>query len=335
MSWFRRPVARVAINMRPVRASWGGGNQWLVQLTRFLRACGYAVSCALDGRVDVILLAHASRSNAVTFWPEEIRAYRSRHPQVRCVHRVNENDQRKGTAHMDGLQAAANAQADYTVFISQWLRDYHAARWFDARRPHTAIVNGADPRSFHPFGSALFRPEGVLRLVTHHWSDHWMKGFAVYQEIDRLIAAGELPKTELWVIGRWPTDIRWQAARTFQPVTGARLATLLRACHVYVTASQWEPGGMHFIEGAQCGLPVLYHLDGGGIVEVAARFGLGFREDIRPAIMAMRERYPALRQAVLRDAPSGDAMCLAYERVIRQVLLGRPEAGLQLVEQVT
>ena len=56
-------------------------------------------------------------------------------------------------------------------------------------------------------------------------------------------------------------------ARTAPPVGGAELAALLRKCHVYVTASQHEPGGMHFIEGLQCGLPLIFHEDGGGIPE--------------------------------------------------------------------
>jgi glycosyltransferase involved in cell wall biosynthesis len=230
---------------------------------------------------------------------------------------VNENDQRKGTDHVDRLLAGANAVADHTVFISAWLRDYHAARWFDVRRPHTVVTNGADSRTFHPIGSAELGPDDTMRLVTHHWSDNWRKGFEVYAEIDRLIADGALPGTELWVIGRWPKDLEWRAARTFGPTHGVPLARLLRSCHVYVTASQWEPGGMHFIEGAQCGLPVLYHEDGGGIVEVAKAFGIGFRDDVRAAVLAMREHYAALRDAVLAQAPSGNAMCEAYARLVQ------------------
>ena len=87
---------------------------------------------------------------------------------------------------------------------------------------------------------------------------------------------------------------------------------------MYVTASRWEAGGMHAIEGIQCGLPLLYHVDGGGVAEIGQRFGLGFREDIRAAILEMRERYAELRRRVLADPPSGDRMCLDYWRVIQE-----------------
>ena len=75
---------------------------------------------------------------------------------------------------------------------------------------------------------------------------------------------------------------------------------------------------MHHIEGVQCGLPVLYHVNGGGIVEVARKFGVGFDGNVRSAILEMRERYSELRRAVRQHAPSGDAMCAAYEQAIEQ-----------------
>jgi len=181
------------------------------------------------------------------------------------------------------------------------------------------ILNGADPRVFDPAGSAELNGGETMRIVTHHWSDNPMKGFDVYEEVDRLIAVGELPGTELWVVGRWPKAIEWQAARTFPPATGRELADLLRQCHVYLTASRWEPGGMHHVEGAQCGLPVLYHEDGGGIVELASRYGIGFRDDVGGAIAEMREHYPELRARVLEHAPNGDAMAAEYRELVAQL----------------
>lgn len=320
------PVARVAINMRATSSPWGGGNQWLVQMTRCLSARGWAVSDNLDGVVDAVVMVDPRVSGRITFGPDEIRDYRRRWPDVVCLHRINECDARKSTTVMDGLLAEANVVADFTVFVSEWLRDYHATRWFDRSRPHAVIRNGADPAVFHPFGAVPFEPGAPFRLVTHHWSDNWNKGFDVYREIDGLIAAGRLPSTELWVIGRWPSEIRWQAARTHGPATGTALATLLRQCHAYLTASRWEPGPMHPVEGAQCGLPVVYHQDGGGLVESSRWYGVPFRDDVRAAILEARERWPELRTHVLEHAPSGDAMCVDYARQLQR-LCGARTAG--------
>jgi len=321
-------IGRVAINMRPARSAWGGGSQWVAQITRYLADRRYDVGFELRDDVDWIVLVDPRPGGLVTFGPEDIARHRARRPASRCLHRVNENDARKGTDGVDRLLAEANRVADDTVFVSRWLRDYHAQRWFDTRRPHAVIPNAADPRVFHPVGSTRFQPGGVLRVVTHHWSDNWRKGFAVYQTIDRLIASGDLKDTELWVIGRWPRDLQWTAARTFEPTHGAALADLLRQCHVYVTASLSEPGGMHFVEGAQCGLPLLYHEDGGGTPEVGERFGIGFRDDVAGAVHAMRVRYDELRRAVLERAPSGDAMCEAYtQRIQSGIAVARDAAA--------
>ena len=314
-------TATIATNLRPMPGPWGGGNQWAAQLVGALEAHGYRVRFRLDEPVDLVLLADPRRSGTTTFDVADLERYLAAHPSTVVVHRVNENDQRKGTATMDGLLAAANRLADHTVFISAWLHAYHAARWFPPPKPYSIIINGADTRIFHPIGRAPYLRDGPLRLVTHHWSDNAMKGFGVYETLDRMIADGELRDTELWVIGRWPAGIRWRAARTFGPVHGRRLAELLRRCHAYVTASVWEPGGMHFIEGAQCGLPVLYHRDGGGIVEVAERFGVAFADDLASAVETLRGRIDALRAAVLTDAPSGDRMCADYLRVIQRAIV--------------
>ncbi len=314
-------VARVAMNLKPVYSSWGGGNQWLTQVARFLRASGYAVRFNLREEADCLLLTHFGLTGKTSFSLEELKDYLSRRPETRVIHRVNDNDVRKQTGEMDKRLAAYDALAHHTVFISQWLRDYHAERWFDVTKPHSVIINGAETAVFHPVGSVQWQPGEPFRLVTHHWSDNWLKGFKVYEEVDRLIAEGRLPGVELWVVGRWPKEIQWRAARTFAPVNGEPLARLLRQCHAYLTASLWEPGGMHFIEGVQCGLPVAYHEDGGGIVEVASRYGVGFREQPGEAIHELRARYSAFREAAVASPPSGDEMVLAYRRLVQRQLV--------------
>jgi glycosyltransferase involved in cell wall biosynthesis len=318
-----RPRARVAINLAPRRGPYGGGNQFVRQLTDHLRATGYAVTSGLDEGTDCALVVDA-RPELATFGVDDVAQLKRLRPGLVCVHRVNECDARKGTAHMDALLARANGVADHTVFVSAWLRDYHVERWFDRGRPHSVIVPGADPRVFHPLGPRP--PDGTFRVGTHHWSDHPMKGFAAYAEVDRLIARGELAGFELRVIGRWPAGMTWQAARLVGPLSGTRLADELRQCHAYVTASLWEPGAMHVAEAAQCGLPVAYHEDGGGTVEVARHFGVPFSADVGAAVRRLRDEYASLRARVLAGAPAGDRLCLEDRRLVERLLATRTDA---------
>jgi glycosyltransferase involved in cell wall biosynthesis len=225
---------------------------------------------------------------------------------------------------MDSALAESSKVADHTVFVSEWLREYHCANWFDSARPHSVIEPGADSSVFHPFGNTPPGPSGPARIVTHHWSDHWSKGFDVYAGIDQAIAEGKLPGFELWIVGRWPADLVWKTARTFPPASGRALAAILRQCHLYVSASRHEPGAMHPVEGLQCGLPLIYHKDSGGTVMLGERYGVLYDNDIVATLHEARSRYRELRQRLLTSPPSGDLMCLEYRRLIQRLIV---EAG--------
>ena len=300
--------------MEPVQTPWGGGNQVVEQLITHFRSRGITVTHSLEEDIDLILMIDPRPSSTTRFLPEEILEFRRKHPGVKCIHRINECDKRKNTDFMDEILRKANEAADFTVFISEWLRGYFIERWFDVSKPHATIDNGADPKVFYPAPAAL--EKGPFKIVTHHWSSNAMKGFDVYRQIDQMLAGGELEGFEFTVIGRWPEDIQWKKTLLHPPARGMELAGLLRNHHAYVTASLWEPSGMHHIEGAQCGLPLVYHEDGGGIVDFGRKYGVCFRENIREALLKVRENYDSLRKKVLEYAPSGLKMCEEYYNVL-------------------
>jgi glycosyltransferase involved in cell wall biosynthesis len=316
--------ATVAFNMRPQRGPFGGGNQWLRQVSAYLKRCGYDTRFDRAEGVDLVLGTHAGLSGGLSISYDDVLRAKERNPRLLCVQRINDNDVRKGTGEMDRFLAQCNRAADHTVFVSEWLRDYHAERWFDRTRPHSVIPNGADPAIFHPFGNRPWQPGQPLRFVTHHWSDNMSKGFDIYTEMDALIAGGRLPGVELWVVGRWPAQITWRAARTFAPCAGVALATILRQAHVGLTASRFEPGAMHPVEAMQCGLPLLYHPDTGGTVELGRNFGVLLEGDLVAAVERMKAEYGMLRERVLRAAPSGDVMCAHYRRLVQAMICQRP-----------
>jgi len=320
MLGFTKPIATVATNLVPRRGSWGGANQWASQLARYLHFCGYQVRHDLRHPVDCIVMTHTGLSAGTSFQHGDVAEYRKRHPGVPCIQRINDNDVRKGSDRVDAYLSEANTVADHTVFVSAWLRDYHAARWFDTSRSHSVIEPGADPAVFHPLGNRPPRPGEAFRIVTHHWSPHWLKGFDVYRDIDDAIADGRLKGFELWIIGRWPDELHWKTARTFPPASGHTLAGLLRQCHLYVTASRDEPGAMHPVEGIQCGLPIVLHKETGGSLSQCGAFGVTIESDVVKALESARDQYEVLRARVLAGPPSGDVMCVSYRRLIQSLV---------------
>jgi len=319
---FKKPS--IAISMAPTWSPWGGASPFVLQLAALLKRRGWKIQYSLNPAPDAVLVIDPRMDHPKKkFGLEELRRFRAAYPRVPILHRINECDQRKGTNDIDELLRQTNGLADHTVFIAEWLRDYFAAKWFDLSKPHSCIYNGADPAVYHPFGSALPKDGEAVRIVTHHWSDNALKGFDVYEKVDHLIADGKLPGFELRVIGRWPKWVSWRSAELIGPMTGKPLARKLRECHVYLTASRWEPCGMHHVEGAQCGLPLVYHEDGGGIVEAGRKYGIGFRDDPAEALRQMASRLPEFRNRLLAAMPSGDRMAMDYADLFQYLVTSR------------
>lgn len=316
-----RPIRRIAFNQYLLTDSWGGANQFLGQLASYLVERGFEVTYELDPLVTHIFILDVRPIVTCTFTIEEAEKFKKQFPQVKVIHRVNNCDQKYTSEELKLPGVGVDRQVvemtkwvDQSVFISQWLKDYFIQKGFPKDLEAPVITNAADDRCFY-FQTQGWNLKEPMKIVTHHWSDNWLKGYKVYQEIDEMIASGELPGFELTIIGRWPKEIRW-VSTTLDPVQGMELANELRKHHLYVTASQYEPGGMHFIEGMQCGLPVVFQKEGGGICEVARLAGIEFDQDVKGALLQAREQYAALREKVLRDAPSGRKLCEAFFHII-------------------
>ena len=80
---------------------------------------------------------------------------------------------------------------------------------------------------------------------------------------------------------------------------------------------------MHHVEGAQCGLPLVYHEEGGGVVEAGRRYGLGFTDDPCAALRAAAAGYGELRARVLEQMPSGDRMTFEYAALLQRLVAER------------
>lgn len=288
---------KIAIGMRPFEGPWGGGNRFVQSLSEGLAAAGHAVVHTLDdGDIDVILLMDPrTRSPNVTFGAGAIQRYLLwRNPNAVVVHRINECDERKGERFINDRLVRANACADWTVFVGEWLTKLPVWRQ-NLRTPWRAIHNGADEAVFNSHGFVPWSGSGPIRLVTHHWGYHRMKGFDVYEAIDNALDRSDVAaRIAMTYIGNLPKGFTFRNVRYLAPLDGKPLAAALRAHHVYLTGSINEPGGNHQNEGALCGLPLLYR-NSGCMPEYCTGFGLPFEgpHDVLDACARLSQAYPA------------------------------------------
>ena len=76
----KKPVATVALNLRPRRGSWGGANQWTSQLVRFFEFSGWRVRFDLKRAVDAVVLTHTGLSAHTEFGVEEFEKLKKKPP---------------------------------------------------------------------------------------------------------------------------------------------------------------------------------------------------------------------------------------------------------------
>ena len=269
---------KISIGSRLQSGPFGGGNQFAHGLSEFLQRHGIEVSFDLSRPdLDLILLTEPRKGLAICAYDERdiLKYILKTNPRALVVQRINECDERKGTTSVNRKLMWANQIADHTVFISRWLHDL-----FVGNRLHTGaatvVHNGADQRVFNTTGYHRWAGQGKLRIVTHHWGAIWMKGFDVYKALDSMLGDHVYKdQIEFTFIGNVPAGFTFKNAKHVPPLAGGELAAEIKKSHVYLTASQNEPAGMHHIEGAMCGLPLLYR-ESGALPEYCKGFGIGF-----------------------------------------------------------
>lgn len=262
---------KVYINRFPVNGPWGGGNMFVKAFHRHVPEMGHEVvpPDSMNIAPDAILLAGLDNDgqgisvDQAIMYKAMVESYGR---DVKLVLRVNENDARKGTDHVDEMLLKLARHIDGTVFVSNWLRDYFVDKGWPCTN-HTVIVNGVDREVFKP------QPRlnnGKLNIVAHHWSDNRMKGADVYEAIDEFV--GRNPdKFAFTYIGRHKCSFKH--TNVVKPLFGKKLGEELGKHDVYVSASVADPGPNHVLEALACGLTTYVIKDGGGCCEFAGPDG--------------------------------------------------------------
>ena len=303
---------KVFFNRLVRNSPYGGGNQFLHGLSNALIEKGHEVVFNLDDNIDVIFMVDP-RHGDLGYTVFKIMEYKQKFPNVKIVHRVNECDKRKNTNNVDEILIKSALVSDEVIFISEWLKSYFQEQGFS--KDCHVIYNGCDTSLFNFADSTISTPPSI---VTHHWSDNFLKGFDVYKKIDQYLAGFENPPFTFTYVGRYWNGYTPVSTKIIDPCYGVTLANELKKHDIYLTASRWEPCGMHHVEGAACGLPVIYHNDGGGINELCKKHGEGFNtfDELLKNINLIVENYDNYREKINIEELSIIKVCEKYVDII-------------------
>jgi len=308
-------ILNIFFNEPPKKGPYGGAGHFVTNFMNFLEKKGHKVLFKLHKSIDLIFII----SNSEFLYKKKTKSvinYKKKNQDVKIIHRINNCDKRKNTKNIDKLIFNSNKIADETVFLSEWLARYFIEKGFN--RDYHVIYNGCNPEIFYPAAEKKKLKEPI-NLITHHWSNHWMKGFDIYNEIDILL--NKRDDLNFTYIGNYNEIFKPKNIKLIPPLSGIDLGKELRKADIYITASRWEPGANHNIEGARCGLPVLYHRDGGSTKEVSKSYGLEFHDipSLQDSIDKIIKSYNEFRNKIPYDFLSSDMCCEEYYELIQSI----------------
>ena len=324
---------KIAIGHAIQDGPYGGGNSLVQSFHRLFAEAGHRVVYDLeDGDIDILVMPDPRpRSPTISFAAGAAFRYVAyRNPRAVVVQMIQDCDERKNTRAMNRRQRIANYCADHAVAVGSWMLDLDLVRP-ENRGCYTAILNGGRGGIFHPQGHDDWDGREPLRMITHHWGGHWMKGFDVYGKIDALLDdPAWRDRIAFTYIGNKPAGFTFRNARYLPPMSGEALADELRGHHVYVTGSINEPAGLHHIEGALCGLPILYR-ESGGLPEYCNGFGIAFDgpDDTEAAIGRILAEYGNWRATLAHYGHTEERMTRAYLELFEDLLARRDQIAAE------
>lgn len=292
---------KILFNKEIVNGPWGGGNQMLMLLVGYLRRRGHTVSFVLeDEKYDVLMIMDVKDSSC-SFSIERTIEYKNKYG-ARTIHRVNDNgSHRKTDSRSDENMIYVNKLlADKTIFISDWLREYYEQRNLHSKN-YCVICNATDRGLFYPSRTNFVRGKNdPIKIITHHWSSNIAKGYDIYNDINYFCKKN--PDIASFCFMGNPNRDYLKCDNIIAPQPYKEIPFYLRQHDVYVTASQFESGGCHIIEGMSCGLIPFVKIGGGGTEEYSEGFGIKYSsvDDFFKKLVLLKENYDLYVEYKLR-----------------------------------
>ena len=298
---------RVYVNRRPKQGPWGGGIKTVNKLVEELRLSGHEVVFRLIEGIDVIMCIDP-RPNEEGEWYQNFLQYKTFFKNTSIVQRVGD----LGThskPELTQLVKATLPHSDFLIFPSEWSKE-----WIGYEGNNCKVIHNCPMSIFHNHKKKDLEIEGEVRLVTHHWSMNPKKGFDIYRELQNYI--DKTGKYKFTYIGRKPEE--YDFSNYYPPMSALEVAKELPNHDIYITASIEEAGANHVLEAMACGLPVVFHENGGSIVDYCNDYGLKYFhfEEMVKQIDKVVEQYRFYKSKVLSYDKDNSQVVKEYLQII-------------------
>ena len=318
---------KVFFTFKPKGGSFGGGAFFVTNMIEYLKKRGYNITFSLERGIDIIFITDprkGKKGSSKNYSIDDIIQYKKRNPKVKILHRINECEtKREKSIGIDKQLLKTMKIADRIVFITEWLQDYFVKKYNISTKNCSVVVNGCNPDFFFPPNEnqkKIIEETTKVKLITHHWSSNYLKGFEIYNKIDEYL--GKHPdEFALTFVGNYNENYTPKNITVLSPECDMRLGNTLRDHDIYLTASQNEPCGMHQLEGMSCGMPILYREGSGGIKETCGTAGLEFSEfdDFLEKLQNVKRDYDIFKNNINYGWLSSKRCCKHFYKIIKNL----------------
>lgn len=251
---------RIFFNRAPVRGPWGGGSKVLSSIIDQCLLRNHDVTFDINVKSDIIFCMDP-RPNQVTNFNTLL--FMRQRDKSKIIQRIGDLGTH-GKPDLLSLVKGSSSFSDHLVFPSRWAKDK-----LGINDNKSSIIHNAPLPEFIK-SDRVSNIDKEYSLVTHHWSDNHMKGFDTYEFIDK--SCEGTGNVNFTYVGRKPESVNFKNYKPPKDTPG--LIEEFKKHNLYITASKQEAGANHVLEAIASGLPVLYHKDGGSIVEYCQDYGV-------------------------------------------------------------
>jgi len=302
---------KVYINRKPITGPWGGGNKTVAALSEKLQQNGHDVVYRLCDDIDIIF-CFDPRSNNIGEWYHHLFDYKMRHG-AKIIQRVGDLGTH-GKPDLTELVKQSTKFSDFLIFPSEWARNY-----LKYSEDNCAVINNSPLKDFYNNRNIEHPKTETIKVVSHHWSPNIKKGFKYYKFLEQYIVEKNA-KIKFTYIGATPPGLKFESPTNYYEPIGDNkaISELISQNDIYLTASEEEAGANHVLEALACGLPVVYHKNGGSIVDYCKDYGIGYDsyDSMIDSLNKVFENYEHFKKNVLKYTKTIDDVISEYIDII-------------------
>lgn len=238
---------------------WGGGNQFLRALRKYLESKD---AYAKDRQEADVVLVNSKDNLGEARTLGQVSVHR-----IDGMFSLTRKDGKKTDA--DVYDFAMN-HADGVIFQSEWSRDEHKKNGLKINCDETVIHNCAELDISEDFCHP--KTTEKTRLITTTWSTNPQKGFALYEYLDQNL---DFDKYEYVFVGRSP--IKFKNIQIVGARTTLGVFYELTSADIFINAEENGTCSNSLIEALKCKLPAV-GLNSGSTPEIIKRGGELFND---------------------------------------------------------